>query len=77
MTTGLAIIDDEHETKDQKRKRLAGELRFITDQFNSKVIELLDTGVKLVVHTSNHKLTGRNALIGTCDISYQTSPKFY
>lgn len=77
MSTDIVLVGEDHETKDQKRKRLAGELRFVTEQFNSKVLELLETGVSLIVHTSNSKLEGKDTLIGNCEITFQTAPKFY
>lgn len=77
--SNLPVIQDEmHETKDAKRKRLAIELRAIHQQQNSKLLELLDTGVDVIIATNgNTKLANEDALIGSSEISYQTAPKHY
>lgn len=75
--TNIIIAEEGHETKEQQRKRLAIELRAVQQQHNSKLLELLDTGVEVTVNTNGAALEGEEALIGTCDISYQTKPKHY
>ena len=77
MATGIILFDDNKETRDQKRKRLTQELRFLAEQWNSKLTELLETGVNVDVQFSDETLENREALIGLCEVSYQTAPKFY
>lgn len=75
----LPMVQDEmHETVNEKRKRLAIELRAIHQQLNSKLLELIDTGVQVITDVnSGAELVNEEALIGTCEISYQTAPKHY
>ncbi|WFZ78531.1 hypothetical protein MQM1_049 [Aeromonas phage vB_AsaP_MQM1] len=74
-----AVIEDTiQETKEQKRKRLASELRFITSQFNSKLLELMDTGVSVeITHGTHETLVGDENLMGLVDVSYQPPTKHY
>lgn len=69
--------EDTKETPQMKRSRLANELRFLSQQFNSKIAELLETGLEVHIHTSEKVLSNKEALIGTVDVSYQTPRKFY
>lgn len=69
--------DDIKETPQMKRSRLAAELRFLSQQYNSKVAELLETGVDVHVKVGDELVENRHALIGTVEVSYQTPRKFY
>lgn len=69
--------EDLKETPQMKRSRLAGELRYITQQWNSKVAELSEACLSVAVHTSEGVLEDRDALIGCVEVSYQTPRKFY
>lgn len=84
MSTQMAVVNDTPETKEQKRKRLADELRYISEQWNSKLLEICDEGMTVVITMPSmpnriHKLTMRNerAVIEDCRISFQTAPKTY
>lgn len=77
MSTLPVVHGESSETPQQKRTRLAGELRFITQQFNSKVAELLEADLE--VHVTHGSLTVENkaCLIGNVEVSYQTKRKYY
>lgn len=82
MSTQMIMINDEPETKEQKRKRLASELRFVAEQWNSKVLELVDGGMTVSVklpdnHNRRNVVCNEAAVINHCKISYQTAPKTY
>lgn len=64
------------ETPEQKRKRLAQELRYLHQQLISKVAELQDEGLDVDFHYSNGDVR-RNETIVHIDISYQTQRRFY
>lgn len=65
------------ETPQAKRLRLASELRFLTQQLNSKTAELLEAGLTVNVHTRAEVLVDEESLIGNVEVSYQTPRKFY
>lgn len=69
--------EDLKETPQMKRSRLAGELRYLSQQYNSKVAELLETGVDVHIKVGDGEVENRQALIGTVEVSYQTPRKFY
>ncbi|AHK11903.1 hypothetical protein CHOED_043 [Vibrio phage CHOED] len=69
--------EDFKETPQLKRNRLASEVRFISQQFNSKVAELLEAGLDVYVHTNSTVVRNRDSLIGNVEVSYQTPRKFY
>lgn len=72
------VHGEEHkETPQMKRSRLASEVRYLAQQLNSKVAELLETGLEVHIHTASGVLVNKDALIGTVDVSYQTPRKFY
>lgn len=71
------VGEDTKETPQAKRLRLASELRFLTQQFNSKLAELLDSNLDVVIQTPEGALENRNALIGNVEVSFQTSRKYY
>ena len=78
MSLPVLFDEDRVETKEQKRKRLASELRFLSGQFNSKLLELLDTGVDVSVqHGSHEVLEGDENLMGLIDVSFQPATKHY
>lgn len=72
------LVEDQQETKEQRRKRLAIEFRMVAEQYNAKLTELLNEGVKVEVNlVGGYTLTDEDALVGHSDISYQTPPKRY
>lgn len=71
------VGEDTKETPQAKRLRLASELRFLTQQLNSKVAELLETGLTVRLHTQAEVLVDEEALVGNVEVSYQTPRKFY
>lgn len=78
MSTNIVVHgEDLKETPQQKRSRLASELRFITQQYNSKLGELLETGVDVSIFAVQETLENKGAFIGNVEVSYQTPRKFY
>lgn len=77
MSFPTVIGEETKETPQAKRIRLASELRFLSQQFNSKVAELLESNLEVHVHTPQEVLVNQNALIGTVEVSFQTPRKFY
>lgn len=76
------VIDDGHmqitkETTEQKRKRLAAELRYTSNQFNSKLLELMETGVEVEVRHGDTVLFGEDNLVGLVDVSFQPTVRRY
>lgn len=77
MSNFPVIQDEPHETPEARRKRLAIEFRSITNQFNSKLLEMMDADLRVDVSFEDVDLVGHDALIGRSDISFQTKPKHY
>lgn len=77
MSNFPVVHEDSKETPQQKRTRLAGELRFITQQYNSKVAELLEAGLEVHVSLGSIQHENQHCLIGNVEVSYQTPRKFY
>lgn len=76
--TNLVVHGEDYkETPQMKRTRLSQELRFLTQQFNGKVAELLEAGLDVRVHHAGLLLDNRESLIGNVEVSYQTPRKFY
>jgi len=78
MKTNLVPFVEKVETTDQKRRRMATELNLIVQQYNSKVMEILDEGVDVdVLFRDGSVISGEDSLITTADCSYQTKRKHY
>lgn len=77
-STNLVVHgEDFKETPQMRRNRLASEVRFISQQFNSKVAELIEAGLTVHIHSNKGIAEDRDALIGNVEVSYQTPRKFY
>lgn len=77
MSNFPVVHEESHETPQQKRVRLAGELRFITQQFNSKVAELLEADLDVHVTHGSLEVENQACLIGNVEVSFQTKRKYY
>jgi hypothetical protein len=78
--TQLVVHGEElKETPENKRKRLATELRLIQQQYNSKLTELLDlSGITVVTRLSTgESFEDDEGVIIHLDISHQTPVKRY
>lgn len=69
----------ENETKEQRRKRLATELRYLVSLFNSKVLECDEADLTVLIGADEGEveLLGDEAIIVNAEISYQPKPKVY
>lgn len=65
------------ETTEQKRKRLAAELRFLSHQFNSKLLEVLETEVDVEIRHGETVLFGEDNLVGLVEVSFQPAVRRY
>lgn len=77
--TALVPYEECKETPEAKRKRLATELRLIQQQYNSKLMELLDmSGISVDTKMNNGVvLEDDEGIINHLDISHQTPAKHY
>lgn len=75
----LVPFDEETiETKEQKRKRLAAEMRLTAQHYNSKLAECLDAGLTIdVSFRGDVECRDEAALIAVIDPSFQTPRKYY
>lgn len=79
MTTLMVLPEDSKETPENKRKRLATELRLIQQQYNSKLMELLDmSGISVDTQLSSGDVfEDADGIIVHLEISHQTPAKHY
>lgn len=79
MRALMVISEDSKETPESKRKRLATELRLIQQQYNSKLMEVLDMpGVSVGTKLSNGDFYEDNeGVILHLEISHRTPSKHY
>lgn len=83
MDTSFPVVLEDNimqvakETTEQKRKRLAAELRFTAHQFNSKLLELMETDVEVEVRHGDTVLFGEDNLVGLVDVSFQPATRRY
>lgn len=75
----LVIFDeDKQETREQKRRRLATEMRLVVQQYNSKLAECIDAGLTIdITHRGNVDVRDEEAIIDKVDPSFQTPRKYY
>lgn len=74
----LTLYEENKETTEQRRRRLATEIQLIKEQFNSKLAECLDEGLDIDIgYKGGESISDELALIATLDCPYQTKRKFY
>lgn len=74
----IVVYEEPQETTDQRRRRLATELRLLHQQFNSKLAEVIEDGLDVdVMFRGGDVRSGENCLITNIDVSYQTKRKYY
>lgn len=80
MTTVLVIAGESvKETPEQARKRLATELRLIQQQYNSKLMEVLDmSGMSVSTKLSNGEIfEDAEGILLHLEVNHQTPAKHY
>lgn len=81
MSTDLVLHEPipQDETKEQRRKRLSVELRYLVSLFNSKLLECDEAELTILTlqDEGEVELLGNEAIIIDTEISYQPKPKVY